>query len=140
MNIPECQLEQNVIAMIPDLYGFKLDYLLYNIEIDPDNELIRSWFVVDKKTGYKDTAIKLIKEGKLKGNLNNVICPYTPDFANMWMGEINVEDMKSFFLLLNKTYVDKNADNIYTFLFWISITFIIGIICKKIYRRFYKIK
>jgi hypothetical protein len=139
INIPECQLEQNVVAMIPDLYGFKLEYLLYNIEIDPANELVRSWFDIDQRTGYKETAIKLIDQGKLKGNLNNFICKYTPDFQKMWVGELSIEDMEAFSLQLNKTYGENSTTGTFL-LFWIFFSFLLGILCRKIYRRFYKIK
>jgi len=104
MNIPECQLEQNVVAVIPDLPGFKLDYLLYKINVDQTNDFIRSWFKVEPLTGYKYSAIEKIKEGKLKGNLDNFICKYPPDFKTMWAGEMTIEDMEAFALKLNKKY------------------------------------
>ena len=50
MNIPECELEKNVVAFIPDLPGFKIEYLSYDIKLDPNDVFLRSWFNVNQKT------------------------------------------------------------------------------------------
>ena len=134
MNIQECQLEKNVVAMVPDIYGFKLEYLLYTIEIDTENEVIRKRFDIDQKTGYKEAAIGLIKDGTLKGNLNNLICKKTPDFSTMWVGEMNVEDMEAFSLQLNQLYGDGTTSLMHWF-FWIIASFFLGVVFSKIIHR-----
>lgn len=133
MNIQECQLEKNVVAMVPDIYGFKLEYLLYTIEIDTENEVIRKRFDIDQKTGYKEAAIGLIKDGTLKGNLNNLICKKTPDFSTMWVGEMNVEDMEAFSLQLNQLYGDGTS--LMHWFFWIIAAFFLGVVFSKIIHR-----
>lgn len=125
MNIPECQLEKNVVAVIPDLPGFQLDYLLYKISVNEANDFIRSWFKVEPLTGYKYSAIEKIKKGELKGNLDNFICKYPPNFKTMWVGEMSIEDMRAFSLKLNKKYGTKT--------FWLLAIVVAFFIGKAIY-------
>ena len=120
MNITECQLEQNVVACIPDLPGFNLDFLLYKIVPDQSIEYARSFFKVEPLTGYKYTAIEKIKDGKLKGNLNSFICTHQPDFKTMWAGEQTIEDMEAFALSV-RSYPSAYA--------WIYRLFILAIVC-----------
>lgn len=121
MNIKECQLEQNVVAFIPDLIGFKLEYSLYTVSVDQTTDFIRSWFKVDPVTGYKYSSIKKIREGTLAGNLNDFICKYEPNFKNMWVGEMTLEDMEAFSLKLKKQYGVSSF-------YWIGL-FLILVIC-----------
>ena len=121
MDIKECQLEQNVVAVIPDLPTFDLRYLSYKITMNEANDFIRSWFKVEPLTGYKYSAIEKIKKGELKGNLDNFICEYPPDFKTMWVGEMSIEDMRAFALKLNKRYFSNQL-----IFFYLILAFFIG--------------
>ena len=108
MNISRCQLEQNVVGFIPDLYGFNKSYLLYDVHLNTANDYLRDEFAVDQKTGYRKNAIELIKNGKLKGNLDDFICKYTPDFKTMWLGEMNTQDIHSNYLRVAQWHSTPN--------------------------------
>ena len=85
------------------------------------NDFIRSWFKVEPLTGYKYSAIEKIKKGELKGNLDNFICEYPPDFKTMWVGEMSIEDMRAFALKLNKRYFSNQL-----IFFYLILAFFIG--------------
>ena len=60
MNIPECELEKNVCAMIPDIPELILpDYVKF-VHIKEDEEK-RSQFNVDPYTGYLPRTVEKIK-------------------------------------------------------------------------------
>jgi len=124
MNIKACQLEQNVVGFIPDLYGFKLSYLLYDVNMNTANDYLREQFAVDNKTGYRKNAIKLIKDGKLKGNLDDQICNYTPDFEKMWLGELYTEDVVSNYLKIAQFYGKDNSINFFKWFVLLLICFV----------------
>lgn len=84
MFLPDCTLEQNVIGFIPDLDHFNKEKI--NTKIDTWEQNIRSGKIfkehqIDPITGYYTSAIKKIKDGKLKGELTPLIDPsILPDF------------------------------------------------------------
>jgi len=93
MNIPECKLEENVSACIPDIPGAKV----VRMGIPKSEELIaiqgRSNFNVNEKTGYRPSALEKIKNGKLEGNLKPLVQSEEklPDFNDFWSGEIQTQ-------------------------------------------------
>jgi len=98
MNITACQLEQNVVAFVPDIEGMNTSYLLYEVKPNPILDAIRDKFSVDRRTGYRTAAIEKIKRGILRGNLDDPICRFIPDFKTMWAGEISRQDVASNYL------------------------------------------
>ena len=128
MNIEICQLENNVVGFIPDLVGFSNDYLLYQT-INKKDSYLREWFNVDNKTGYRMESIIKIKKGILKGNLDDLICEYTPDFSNMWVGEMTQEDVIANYLRISQWQEDTGGSYVwYIFLvfFMLCISYLIG--------------
>jgi hypothetical protein len=128
MNIEICQLENNVVGFIPDLVGFSKDYLLYET-INKKDSYLREWFNVDNKTGYRIESIIKIKNGILKGNLDDLICEYTPDFSNMWVGEMTQEDVIANYLRISQWQEDTGGSYVwYIFLvfFMLCISYLIG--------------
>ena len=136
MNIKECELEKNVVGFIPDLPGFKLSYLLYDIKLDPNDIFLRSWFNVNQQTGFRYNAIEKIREGKLKGNVDQPICRYIPDFKNMWVGKMGPEDVTTEYIKLAQ-YQDVNEWSFYTF-FIIVVIVILSYQMGKFCQRFIK--
>lgn len=125
MNIKECELETNVVAFIPDLPGFSLSYLLYEVTLDPEDIIKRSWFNVNQQTGYRYTAIDKIKKGKLKGNLDEPICKYTPEYKNTWYGQITQEDASEIYLKLEQ-YKKQDDYNPITVIFILLLAYLVG--------------
>jgi hypothetical protein len=136
MNIKECDLEKNVVGFIPDLPGFKLSYLLYDIKLDPNDIFLRSWFNVNQQTGFRYNAIEKIRDGKLKGNIDQPICRYIPDFEKMWVGKMGPEDVITEYIKLAQ-YQDVNEWTWYTF-FIIVVIVIVSYQMGKFCQRFIK--
>ena len=134
MNIPECELEKNVVAFIPDLPGFKIEYLSYDIKLDPNDVFLRSWFNVNQKTGFRYIAIDKIKKGELKGNLDQSICKYTPDFENMWVGEMSPEDVSQEYIKLAQ-YNKKYNISIWFILFLFLCSYLLGKVVKRLMKK-----
>jgi cathepsin B len=134
MNIPECELETNVVAFIPDLPGFKTEYLSYEIKLDPNDVFLRSWFNVNQKTGFRYIAIDKIKKGELKGNLDQSICKYTPDFENMWVGEMSPEDVSQEYIKLAQ-YNEKYNISIWFILFLFLCSYLLGKVVKRLMKK-----
>lgn len=69
IGIPECQLEKNFMAALPDIPNVinpYLDQLQIQNKVYNDE---RFQFKVDQETGYLQSAIPLIKTGQIFGNL-----------------------------------------------------------------------
>jgi cathepsin B len=136
IGIPECELEKNVVGFIPDLVGFKTSYILYDIKLDPKDVLLRKTFGVDQETGFRYTAIDKIKKGKLKGNLDQVICKYTPDFEKMIVGEMSPEDVTADYIKLAQY---EGNTSLFKWSFWKIVficvgAFLLGILFKRFTR------
>lgn len=139
MNIVECELEKNVVAFIPDLQGFKTEYLSYDIKLDPNDVFLRSWFNVNQKTGYLYSSINKIKNGELKGNLDQLICKYIPDFKNMWVGEMSTEDVSQEYIKIAQ--YNNNGKNHHSFSIWfILFLFLFSFFAGKFLKRLIKKK
>jgi len=126
MGIEKCQLEKNVVAFIPDLVGFDKKYLLYEIKLDPRDVILRSWFDIDQQTGFRRIAIEKIKKGLLKGNIDQPICKYIPDFENMWVGKMSPEDVINIYIKLAQYRRKEDSTSLWT-IFWIVLfAFLLG--------------
>ena len=139
MNIIECQLENNVVAFIPDLEGFHTKYLLYELKLDPRDQKLRSIFNIDQKTGFRRDAIEKIKKGLLKGNIDQPICKYIPDFEKMWVGKISPQNVTNIYLKLAHYHKESGS---YWYLFWyilliVLVGFLAGKGVKWLKNRFY---
>lgn len=133
MNIAECELEKNVVGFIPDLVGFKLSYLLYDIKLDPNDVFLRSWFNIEPITGFRYAAIEKIRKHQLKGNIDQAICRYNPDFENMWVGKMGPEDVTTEYIKLaqyQKGYVWS-----WWTIAWIALLCVVGFHLGKLTRK-----
>jgi hypothetical protein len=92
MNIKECELEDNVVAFIPDFPGFTLDMIQYNVRAKPEMEKLRKWMGIDPITGYQFVTIPLIEKGELKGDLQPIFPYNLPDMKTVWLGEASIEN------------------------------------------------
>ena len=131
MNIPECQLEKNVVAFVPDIEGMDTSYLLYEVKPNPILDAIREKFRVDRRTGYREIAVDKIKRGLLRGNLNDPICRFIPDFKNMWAGEISRQDVASNYLRIAHFSEPRDAVSIWYFIFACVAFFLIGMTIRR---------
>lgn len=137
IGIIECELEKNVVGFIPDLVGFKNSYILYDIKLDPKDVLLRKTFGVDQVTGFRYTAIDKIKKGKLKGNLDQVICKYIPDFENMIVGEMSPEDVTAAYIKLAQyqgSDLTVSRLSFWNILFICIGAFLLGVFIKRLKR------
>jgi C1A family cysteine protease len=98
MDIKKCQLEENVIACIPDYPGFNKSLLQYNVIKNAEMDSLRDWIGIDPITGYKYTTIEEIKNGALKGDLRPIMDK--KDIMNMktqWAGEIQSYEQDAYY-------------------------------------------
>jgi len=129
-----CSLETNVVGFIPDLVGFNKSYLLYDIKLSPKDIILRKTFDVDKATGFRHSAIEKIKSGKLKGNLDQLICKYIPDFENMIVGKMIPEDVTATYIKLAQ-YEKNGSWYIWKILFICLFAFLAGKIVRQIRKK-----
>ena len=97
MNIKECDLETNAVGFIPDFPQFNMKMIYYPIETSVDLIALRKWMNIDSIYGYQNTTIPLIKEGKLKGNLEPIFNTRLPDMFKKYLGELNKTDTDSYY-------------------------------------------
>jgi cathepsin B len=134
IGIKECELETNMAAVLPDIPNLENPYLPDLQVTDNTTLLERADFEIDKETGYTDTAIQLIKTGKLFGYPD----PIFPKNLNYNMkkfiaGEISL--VPEIFLISGKPEVyNKIVIGVYIFIFIFTIitSFIIFKIFNKI--------
>lgn len=90
--IPECQLEQNVVSMKPQFPGMTL----WPVSLASVGKNALQWrqnpyHLYDPISMYYEDDVKLIKEGKLKGDLTPIITdkelPYGGKFENFWISD-----------------------------------------------------
>lgn len=87
MDIPECQLEQNVYGLIPDIPGIDIINKNIPLHVTPEDIVKRSQIKIDINTGYKLTAIKKLQEGLLRGSFRELYNPkYMPEFSTFVAG------------------------------------------------------
>jgi len=134
MNIPECELEKNFSAMIPDIYGLKIpDYVSF--ENTPEEALLRRQFLVNPQTGYLLSAERKIKDGQLKGFLDPFVhdAKSLPDFRKIYAANIPAYTdiyQSKVFLTLDEQEV-KRISYTYAFLIWILIIIIASYLYMK---------
>jgi hypothetical protein len=102
-NIPECELEKNVVALLPDLPNIELkDLNLINSFATEDDLKYRSLLKVDPLNFYPRHAIAKINSGVLKGNLAPLFNPEKlPNILTFIAGrDIKQEKQEKKYLLL----------------------------------------
>lgn len=74
-NIPECQLEQNVVAMIPDIPNFVIeDASLQPVETQDDIDVYKfTGHALDAETGFYQTSIDKISRCEQTGDVTKII-------------------------------------------------------------------
>ncbi len=97
MNIPECELEKNVVGFIPDFPSFNIKMIDYPISTSPELIALRKWMNIDPKYGYKYSAIQEIKDGKIKGDLQPIFTNKIPDMYTQWLAEIDKHDIEVYY-------------------------------------------
>ena len=92
--IPECQLEQNVVAMKPEFPG-KTVWGDASLDIAQTiNRKLRDFFGhnLDPTTLYFNTSLDKIKNGQLKGDLKPIITqtelPNKGNYSNFWVADL----------------------------------------------------
>ena len=88
MNLVECELEQNVVAFIPDFPGFSADMLHYTIQDRPEMQELRTWIGIDPLNGYQNVTQPLIRDGTLLGDLRPIFHRGVPDMYVTWLGDM----------------------------------------------------
>lgn len=124
-----------MVGFIPDLVGFKTSYILYDIKLNPKDVLLRNSFGVDQVTGFRHTAIEKIKKGILKGNLDQPICKYQPDFENMIVGKMSTEDVTADYIKLAQYQGSPKSWYVWYILFICLAGFLLGKIAQKLKSR-----
>lgn len=92
--IPECQLEQNAMGMLPDFPGMEInDPNIIPIETSTDIEGIKAFkdHYLDPYTGFYLSGIEKIRTCKLTGNVVPYIDPTIPlpDYSTFYAGQIS---------------------------------------------------
>jgi cathepsin B len=65
IGIPECQLENNIYGLIPDIPTLNIDNIKIPLQVDPEVINLRSVINIDRNTGYKLSAIRKILNRQL---------------------------------------------------------------------------
>ena len=104
--IRECQLEDNIMSVIPDFPGMSIDDPnLEAVESDKDKEVREfTGHFLDKTTGYYNTSIEKIKNCTLRGKMypyiNSDFIQYLPVYKEFFAGKVG------------EYITSKNIDNI----------------------------
>lgn len=94
MKIKECELEDNVVSFIPDFPGFSMDMIDYDVKTRSELKTLREWMEIDNLTGYQRRTLKLIEDGKLKGNVSPIFTSKLPDMRTVWLGDVKADDSR----------------------------------------------
>lgn len=97
MNIPECELEQNVMGFIPDFPSFNTKMIYYPVETSPELIALRKWMDINPIYGYQNSIIPLIREGKVKGSLEPIFNTRLPDMYKKYLGELSKTDTDTYY-------------------------------------------
>lgn len=124
MNIPECQLEENVVGFIPDFPTFTMSMIPGKISMAPDVIALRRWMDIDPITGYKIDDIVSIKNGKLKGDIRPIFTSKIPNMNDVWLGEITDLHQELYYSVY--TYQNNNKEDP---LYILSKNIIIIVLC-----------
>jgi len=128
MNIPECDLEKNVVGFIPDFIGFNIKMINYPISTSPELIALREWMNINPIYGYKNTTIKEIKEGKLKGDLIPIFPTNLPDMYKEWLGQVDKHKSITYYSAphFNKKNTRISFDNIFLLIVFIVLCYYTG--------------
>lgn len=103
MNLAECELEQNVVAFIPDFPGFSTDMLHYTIQARPEMQELRRWIGIDPLNGYQYVTQPLILDGTLLGDLRPIFHRGIPDMYVTWLGDVEATRLVQPGVMIRKT-------------------------------------
>lgn len=122
-----CEVEQNVMALIPDIKNFDLNLLDYKPIITPSSLKEREWFGIDPITGYKISSLSILKKAKPLFKIDKL-----PDFKTFWAGEITELQFEN----SSRTYKNLRNKYIYTnykkvFALFVFSFFIVYFILKR---------
>ena len=93
--MPEIQLEDNVMSIIPDFPGMTIDDPnLEAVETDKDKEIQNfTNHSLDKKTGYYNTSINKLKNCELRGKMfpyiNSNFIQYLPNYKDFFAAKVS---------------------------------------------------
>lgn len=122
-----CDIEKNVMALIPDIKGFPVDILDYKMK--PNIPLVqeRTWFGVDNLTCYRFFSLPYIKDPKPIIDLGVL-----PDYKNFWAGEISTN-----LGIIHKNFSEQvvNITNKHINLFFVFICILITIVLAYILKK-----
>lgn len=91
--MPECMLEQNVVAVKPEFPGASVWHPTLDM-IKKSNIMVREYpkHLLDTNSLYYESAVEQIKQGKLTGDLTPIIkksdLPDDGDFKTFWVSSI----------------------------------------------------
>ena len=124
MNIPECELEKNVVSFIPDFPGFKKDMIHYELSTNPELIALREYMKIDPINGYKYSSIQEINNGEIRGDLIPIFKKDSiPDMTKIWLGEISDDE---FMFYENVSSYKKTTDYFMTFVKIISFIILVS--------------
>lgn len=133
MNIAECEIEKNVVGFIPDFPTFNIKMIRYPVSTSPELIALRAWMNINPIYGYKNSVIKDIKKGKIKGDLIPIFSSkmQMPDMYNQWLGEIDKHNSITYYSVPHFENVKK--DGVTSLQIFLMIVFII--VCYFVGRR-----
>ncbi len=123
MNIPECELEKNVVGFIPDFPGFNMNMISYPVSTSPELVALRAWMNINPIYGYKNSAIKEIKAGKIKGDLEPIFTLKIPDMYTEWLGELDKNKAIPYYSVPH--FEQRKTKLSYDYVFLVIVFFII---------------
>lgn len=134
MNIPECELEKNVVAFVPDIQTFKADFLDYIITENTEDATKRTWFDVDNYTGFKFSYLRDLQRQNIPTSPLYIVSNL-PNFAVFWAGEISPYPIPMFYQGLDpENIVDQAATR--QIMFLLVILFLAPVVLAYLYIRF----
>ena len=128
MNILECELEKNVVGFIPDFPQFNIKMIDYPISTSPELIALREWMNINSIYGYKNSAIKEIKQGKIKGDLIPIFITKLPNMYKDWLGEIDKHNTITYYSVAHfeKRPRKISYDNIFLLVIFIILCYYAG--------------
>ena len=124
-----CDIEKNVMALIPDIEGFPLHILDYTPIVDQILIEERRWFSVDNITGYRNEYLNLLSEDPEPIVDKKLL----PNYTIFWAGEISIPSPQPTKFILNNISKNQNRDK--TSLFIVILFIIIPITLAYILRK-----
>lgn len=130
MDIAECELEKNVVGFIPDFPTFNIKMIRYPVSTSTELVALRMWMNINPIYGYKNSVIKDIKKGKVKGDLQPIFSDMKiPDMYNSWLGEIDKHKAISYYSVPHFSNIEEDRVTflqIFFIIFFIIISYFVG--------------